>query len=498
MNNNRIPAIKITYEELVSLRDNSQLSRGQRYQITDYETTVNPTVYPDYKSAKHQFDIIVTAKDNSSLYEEAMATHHIDPETGAVDPYFEHNDLSKWVIKYSLDNDQDKFKWAVNKAIDEDVVVVFDDKDRKSICKFYSSFKIIESSDGAAIDIRVYWLTSTPTVYEYYIEKTNGEGFFANGYINWDENFYEVFEIYQSEPVKNKLTTTLTENAGKGVIYYLKDEFNNEATYDFKNTLFDGKYTFNYSGGQYYYEKTEDGGNEVKDASLSEVFNVYNNKIDNRSTGYYKLNKNVFEGEYFNKNCLINSSDNTFTTEQSNIDFYYSHNNTLKQSCANIKLDDCGGMVFEGNSYDINCYNSYAGTFNYYCRHINFPTHMSKFTIGRNCSNIVSNVSIAYGAGPYEGELPALVIGDSSNNISIKSSSVESTSLGALHIGSECSNIQIDCADIYHDWYNIWNFTIITVQDRVHNIKLINHDFGEVSYDKMASIEINEGDCIYV
>ena len=30
-----------------------------------------------------------------------------------------------------------------------------------------------------------------------------------------------------------------------GVIYYLKDEFGNEAPYDFKNILFNGKYTFN-------------------------------------------------------------------------------------------------------------------------------------------------------------------------------------------------------------------------------------------------------------
>jgi len=34
------------------------------------------------------------------------------------------------------------------------------------------------------------------------------------------------------------------ENGGKGVIYYMKDEWNNECPYDFKNIKFNGKFTF--------------------------------------------------------------------------------------------------------------------------------------------------------------------------------------------------------------------------------------------------------------
>ena len=48
--------LPLTYSELVSLRDNSQLIPGQQYRITDYTCT---TTQENTRSAGHQFDIIV-------------------------------------------------------------------------------------------------------------------------------------------------------------------------------------------------------------------------------------------------------------------------------------------------------------------------------------------------------------------------------------------------------------------------------------------------------
>lgn len=122
----------ITYAELKTLRDNSQLVEGQYYRITDFVTTVDQK---DAKSAGHRFDIIVLATSSNTLNENALAAKH------AEDTYFDNSNLDAWELKYDLDNDKSKYAWA---------------------------------------------------------DETNG----------------------------------------KGVIYYMKDEFNNECSYDFKNVLF--------------------------------------------------------------------------------------------------------------------------------------------------------------------------------------------------------------------------------------------------------------------
>ena len=95
--------VKITWSELKSLRDNSQLVAGQQYRITDYTCT---TTQPATKSAGHVFDIIVTADSESVLNEEARAIQH-DGDT-----YFANCDLNAWKIWYCIDNDTARFTWA--------------------------------------------------------------------------------------------------------------------------------------------------------------------------------------------------------------------------------------------------------------------------------------------------------------------------------------------------------------------------------------------------
>ena len=94
---------EITYSKLKELRDSGTLIPGQQYRITDYVTT---TASSDTLSAGHQFDIIVTALDNSTLCEEA---HAIQTQG---DIYFKDCDLAAWKIWYCLDNDTNRFSWA--------------------------------------------------------------------------------------------------------------------------------------------------------------------------------------------------------------------------------------------------------------------------------------------------------------------------------------------------------------------------------------------------
>ena len=103
----KISVVNVTYKELKSLRDNSQLIPGQQYRITDYETT---TSQAGTTSANHPFDILVTALDESTLSENASAIKSArDTEN-----YFGTENLEAWQLKYCLDNDTDRFAWADN------------------------------------------------------------------------------------------------------------------------------------------------------------------------------------------------------------------------------------------------------------------------------------------------------------------------------------------------------------------------------------------------
>ena len=95
--------IQTTYAQLKTLRDGKKLVPGQSYRITDFVTTSTQT---DTRSAGHPFDIIVVADDEGTLNENAHACLH----TG--DTYFAGCKLDAWELKYSLDNDTNKFAWA--------------------------------------------------------------------------------------------------------------------------------------------------------------------------------------------------------------------------------------------------------------------------------------------------------------------------------------------------------------------------------------------------
>jgi hypothetical protein len=65
--------IKVTYDELVDLRDTSSLEPGVFYRITDYEFT---STDPEVINAGHRFDIIVLALSEDTLSEDARAIQH--------------------------------------------------------------------------------------------------------------------------------------------------------------------------------------------------------------------------------------------------------------------------------------------------------------------------------------------------------------------------------------------------------------------------------------
>ena len=273
--------LKITYADLVNLRDTSKLTSGMFYRITDYITT---TTKSGTKSAEHPFDVVVLALSERELSEQAWAIQH------SGDTYFANNDLSAWKIWYCLDNDTTRFEWA---------------------------------------------------------DETNG----------------------------------------KGVIYRMIDEWNNDVPYDFKNIQF--KHPNDMHKYPYYYYTFASSNEEYNtDYSLSIANKCYYNTIMGYINGNKRwLNNIIFIGSYchnnsFEVNCNNNSFmhscySNTFGKECNFNSFgYYCHNNSFGNECDSNSLgNDCKynsfGNECVSNVFFNECkYNSFGNG----CSYINFSS----------------------------------------------------------------------------------------------------------------------------
>ena len=212
--------IRVTYSELKQLRDNSALSPGTWYRITDYDTTVYNNA--NARAAGHPFDILVMAIDVNQLSEDAKAVHSARDTEG----YFAHANLAAWKLKYSLDNDSVKFAWASDGGEKWTVTL--------------PEIGLIEltpvSTNDTTYDGCPYKFTSTfagmqLTLYIAHLELQPGEAFIHN--ILVIEGMGEMVDNFP-------ITEIVHENQapGKGVIWEMEDEYNNLCCYDFKNVQF--------------------------------------------------------------------------------------------------------------------------------------------------------------------------------------------------------------------------------------------------------------------
>lgn len=289
-------AVQITYAELKALRDTGKLVPGQQYRITDYTCT---TTQANTKSAGHQFDIIVTADDETTLNEVARAIKH-DGDT-----YFTNCDLNAWKLWYCLDNDTERFIWA---------------------------------------------------------DSTNG----------------------------------------KGVIYRMIDEFNNDCPYDFKNIQ------FKHSNTYYYYTFASNNVVDNTDYSLSISNKCYSNTINEYiNSGKRKLNNIIFIGSscchnsfgddcydnLFGRSCYNNTFGNNCHDNSVEYGCYYNsfgdfcyNNFLLPNSYRNFFGSGCGyntlGSGCQDNYFDSGCYKNFIGDNSYYNF---FMSQCSYNTLGNNC-----------------------------------------------------------------------------------------------------------------
>lgn len=306
---------KITYEELVKLRDDSKLVPGMMYRMTDYETT---TSQEGTQAAGHPFDLILTALDEKTLDEKCSAIW----SERDIDGYFANSNLPAWDIRYCLDNDSERFTWVVEKG--KKLIVDF------SAIGFTNPVKAtLNGTFDYEGNTYFKWNTNLEgmPVYVLTLTEDNLIGETALAYITIEG---------MAAPFAKIIDLIVTDKEGKGVIYRMIDENKNNLPYDFKNIMYikpldeDGKYNEETGSEHPVYTFNHFINNESVDLSLNANYVAYN-----VMTSSSILPENIILGPSYTEDLHI--QHNTFIDSRLNIFGNFVFNNTLIE-CKNNKI----------------------------------------------------------------------------------------------------------------------------------------------------------------
>ena len=446
--------IEITYDELVSLRDKNELIAGSFYRITDYITTTSET---DTRSAEHPFDIIVVALNQNTLSEEA----YVIQSERDVDGYFSNCNLAAWKIKYCLDNDASKFRWAFN-DIEYDIAVGFSYDDTENLYQFDNWIRF-EGNIQVDTQEELYDRGEMNELISHFGYETDSKGRrltlygrnidgdldeeYEDGGLNAEFKYYyigedtidgEIYDVwldYNSEnfyTLTKKIVSNVT-NIGKGVIYYMKDEYGNECSYDFKNIMFNRKitdgvidnengidtfvYTFSwidvygvFGDVNNIYDFSIKGNNGDLKSDEGEISGCYGNEIGNYRIKYAESDK-----------IQYGLNDNVFISNYPSNEQYGTNNNKLLNDCrSNSFGSGCEtnsfGECCEYNSFGEDCYHNSFGngciynSFGEYCYHNSFGNqcddnilgpYSSFNTFGNKCVNNKCTIDVDGVASTY-------------------------------------------------------------------------------------------------
>lgn len=338
--------IEISHNDLVTLRDSVGLIPGQQYRITDYTCTTLETYT---RSEEHVFDIIVTADSENKLNEEARAIQHENDPT----KYFDNSNLSAWKIWYCLDNDTDRFAWASKKG--QYIQVAYNNG--------YFNAIYIGSKE---IDNTIYYLWYNKEI----SFRDSGDDYNYIGTKSMSpssDDYYDIIRDDGDPNIKyvqygNIISYIVVPEDGKGVIYRMIDECNNDIPYDFKNIRF--KHPDD-NASPYYYTFATTNTEDNTDASLSITAGCFSNTIKpyiNGPLSLHFINRILFLGYGCNNNSFgSNCYNNSFSGGCSNNSFgNYFHDNAFGYNCHNnVFGNDCNSNLFgdscSSNSFGNGC-----------------------------------------------------------------------------------------------------------------------------------------------
>jgi len=233
----------------------------------------------------------------------------------------------------------------------------------------------------------------------------SGDTYFAN-------NKLESWKLWYSLDNNTNRFAWADSTNGKGVIYRMIDEFNNDIPYDFKNILFtkSGKYTnaytFSYTQSSTINDASILGLSKICYDNLIKEY-IYSNKQQlNFNVFYSTINLFTCYSNIFGNNCQNNTLGNSC---YHNVFGNNCQNNTLGNTCAdntfgnscqyNTFGNNCEHNTF-GNSCEHNTFGNASSSMDYYQYNILDNGCILLYLIGNgtaSSSNYVQNIHIHLG-----------------------------------------------------------------------------------------------------
>ena len=389
----QVEPVKATYEEMTEMRDQGKLIPGQYYQITDYVTT---TAQAETQSAGHPFDILVRADSTTTLSEQAWAVQHEG------DTYFANARLEAWRLKYTLDNDYDRFAWC----------------QRESIVISNQEYLRSEDDDVSGENYPYCWKHGTTKRYTNTLTPTAGTDV-AKGNTAGTGSNYTI------------QTVNTIDGTQRGVIYWMQDEWGNECPYDFKNIMF-ASYKITAMAkvpgivGQYGGYKVgttmyPSGATIENEAVFRYTFDYMSGDVSYDATIYQATQSsthchdNIIGSYYVNKQLTLNNIVIGGTT------FASCYGNEFGENCHHFRM----GHTCYGNSFGVNNYQNTWGNSN------------SRNTWGNDCRYNTWGNSNYYNTW-----------GNSNQSNTWGNSNAENT------WGNDCSNNTWGNSNYYNTWGN--------------------------------------------
>ena len=345
-------------------------------------------------------------------------------------------------------------------------------------------------SAGHVFDIIVLALSESTLSETAWADHHTGDTYFSNCKL-------EAWELKYCLDNDSTLFAWADTTNGKGVIYWMKDEWGNECSYDFKNILFnrgltdglidedssksDDIYTFNYW----------DSTNEIcKDATLElngkdsrEIAPVRNNIIKPfcgdpaTDSKKFRLNDIVaalagnykyFYNNIFENDCYL-------------ISLGSSYDNIFGAECSNIKA----GVQFRFNVLGVRCMIIEFGSS---CSYNQINNYCMNCNIGNNF--IYNNLGISCGSCTFGNTNKYITLGASCKNIIINSNYVESVT-----IDSGNQYITLTTSQTPSSSNVLRNIRIVSGVNNTTTRKTISHDtLGDTfltTYKPANSVEIS-------
>lgn len=425
--------IETTHDELVKVRDDGKLLPGCKYRITDYQCT---TTQENTRSAGNQFDIVLLALSEDKLAEEGWIMEHptdvyditfsdgvtnkcylyqigddlynvvstqsllgisnvggdvvdsgeeleIDEinktaitkiyestkliEENLTYNYFQNSNLSAWKVWYCLDNDKSRFAWAydsVDNVIPASITstaytdnIFYRNPLKDKTITFPATASIYGWTDNN--DVTIYTLSTTPNVGDNVLN--------ASGIAQAGNSIASYTPPTQGTGLPN----------GRGVIYRLIDEWNNDCPYDFKNIQFlksidvsNTDFTDNNGTEMYLYTFTlyDATNDEYKDASIFAIDYSNDEQGINPCYNNYIESLCIYDAggvpgmKYINLYCKI-LPYNVFLNKVDNFDkCWFIHSNKLyrvincnfKDIFENYIFMNCSRYTYRGSDFSAN------------------------------------------------------------------------------------------------------------------------------------------------